>query len=1165
MKKRILAILLACMMVITAIPFSVFAESEECSHLQEDGSHRKSAMSEGDYEQVGDVVAPTCSEIGYTTYKCLECGAYFVDDVKAKDANNHVDTKEVVAVAPTCTKVGYTAGVRCEDCGKKISGCEEIKALGHDWVDASSSTVCSGEICSRCGAENPEDTTTEHNWSEHPTMTKEPTKDSTGEATYKCTNKGCNATRVVVIEKQCFHNIVKVKAVKAVKCSSGNSTVSDGLKEHYKCTLCEKLYSDAKGKNEITKKDVVIEADHKWVNQVVPAGCTTYGMEYQVCGVCGYSDESKITPIAPLGHTSYEEAKKVEGLVVKHPATCENPVYYTWTCQNDNCDVECKKVSTDEKDAAKGHKVETVTVAGTCANYGYTFTYCVADKWACDCKEVSTYTKTINKKDVVFDVTVEGEPVRLISFTLGEKDAANHDEKYVSSTTNYVAPTCTEAGSEFVYCENCEVYATVVIPAKGHNYGKSWTPISACKNDGYTQMKECSDCDYVLYDEDTKVTFSEIELNVIYDYTIEDLEKQHGYLWDDDALEEVTTINEGSCTVKGVKQYKCKYCGAQILLYIPGTGTHVAPEGTVVPPACQDYAGYDCKNCDAKNVGAREAIDCEKKVVLEAKAPTCTKEGNLKVEYCGICKTFTIYDEDGKVSSTYAQGNEKYDAALKFVKDNYAKVANPGHDWDKTAGKEATCATEGKNARWVCKTCEAVDETHNGETIPATGKHAWDSASTLNAAAGRTASCTEFGYTYHQCTVCKAEKINGIVKVLPHTLPEKADQPALKATCTEDGYTAHKKCANCDYTEGKEVVPATGHKNAAGETFYADCTKYNNVKDHKCVVCGDVKIAHAKQQKSDVIAPTCTEAGYTIWYCPACNEYTPDDVVEATGHDWEDKADWKYVAATESKAAYYVCECKACDETKNIDATDLTLHFEVENANGKDGFTDSSIVNVALMISGTSVDVAGLNFTINYDAKNLVFLGAEFGDVFNPANGGCLINDIKKTENKKEVSVGQLKVLATNMTAEGPKDVELENVAVLLNLQFRVASADASKAGSAEISIAAVEALKANGAVVENNTAPKATINFSQFMDFSLDAADGAVTLADAFSAYQMILGTLVDDNDTKDTKDDKVVTYDVALDVDKDGVITAADVTSIYQYIVGILTYDQMLALGTK
>ena len=317
------------------------------------------------------------------------------------------------------------------------------------------------------------------------------------------------------------------------------------------------------------------------------------------------------------------------------------------------------------------------------------------------------------------------------------------------------------------------------------------------------------------------------------------------------------------------------------------------------------------------------------------------------------------------------------------------------------------------------------------------------------------------------------------------------------------------------------------------------------------MVCGDVKIAHAKQQKSDVIAPTCTEAGYTIWYCPACNEYTPDDVVEATGHDWEDKADWKYVAATESKAAYYVCECKACDETKNIDATDLTLHFEVENANGKDGFTDSSIVNVALMI--------------NYDAKNLVFLGAEFGDVFNPANGGCLINDIKKTENKKEVSVGQLKVLATNMTAEGPKDVELENVAVLLNLQFRVASADASKAGSAEISIAAVEALKANGAVVENNTAPKATINFSQFMDFSLDAADGAVTLADAFSAYQMILGTLVDDNDTKDTKDDKVVTYDVALDVDKDGVITAADVTNIYQYIVGILSYEDMLALGTK
>ena len=49
-------------------------------------------------------------------------------------------------VAATCTETGLTAGVRCTDCGKVISGCETIPALGHDYKDGK---------CSRCGAEEP--------------------------------------------------------------------------------------------------------------------------------------------------------------------------------------------------------------------------------------------------------------------------------------------------------------------------------------------------------------------------------------------------------------------------------------------------------------------------------------------------------------------------------------------------------------------------------------------------------------------------------------------------------------------------------------------------------------------------------------------------------------------------------------------------------------------------------------------------------------------------------------------------------------------------------------------------------------------------------------------------------------------------------------------------
>lgn len=51
-------------------------------------------------------------------------------------------TAQVPEVPATCTETGLTAGVRCTDCGKVISGCETIPALGHDYKDGK---------CSRCG------------------------------------------------------------------------------------------------------------------------------------------------------------------------------------------------------------------------------------------------------------------------------------------------------------------------------------------------------------------------------------------------------------------------------------------------------------------------------------------------------------------------------------------------------------------------------------------------------------------------------------------------------------------------------------------------------------------------------------------------------------------------------------------------------------------------------------------------------------------------------------------------------------------------------------------------------------------------------------------------------------------------------------------------------
>ncbi len=90
----------------------------------------------------------------------------------------------------------------------------------------------------------------------------------------------------------------------------------DGVKEHYRCTVCGKLFADAEGTKEISEKDVTIPATGKHeLKKVeeVKATCTKDGVkEHWVCDNCGkmYSDpegKTEVTEkdlvIPATGHT----------------------------------------------------------------------------------------------------------------------------------------------------------------------------------------------------------------------------------------------------------------------------------------------------------------------------------------------------------------------------------------------------------------------------------------------------------------------------------------------------------------------------------------------------------------------------------------------------------------------------------------------------------------------------------------------------------------------------------------------------------------------------------------------------------------------------------------------------------------------------------------------
>ena len=87
----------------------------------------------------------TCTEVGYTGDKvCKWCGIV-LEKGKEIPMKEHT-VVDVAAVEATCTTDGMTAGTKCSVCGTVLSGCEVVKALGHDYKDGK---------CTRCGEKDP--------------------------------------------------------------------------------------------------------------------------------------------------------------------------------------------------------------------------------------------------------------------------------------------------------------------------------------------------------------------------------------------------------------------------------------------------------------------------------------------------------------------------------------------------------------------------------------------------------------------------------------------------------------------------------------------------------------------------------------------------------------------------------------------------------------------------------------------------------------------------------------------------------------------------------------------------------------------------------------------------------------------------------------------------
>lgn len=179
------------------------------------------------------------------------------------------------------------------------------------------------------------------------------------------------------------------------------------------------------------------------------------------------------------------------------------------------------------------------------------------------------------------------------------------------------------------------------------------------------------------------------------------------------------------------------------------------------------------------------------------------------------------------------------------------------------------------------------------------------------------ATCTDDGTADYKAEVVfegvtyTDTKTGVTVKALGHDLK---DVEAKAATCTEDGYTAHKACSRCDYKEDYATVSATGHS-------YDKWEKHDD-KQHKkvCSECGDVQYEDHKWV-DDRQEATCTTEGSIKSECSVCGETKEDtiDVIDHSYGEWIDATDGD--CKTQSAVGHY--ECSMCGNWFDADKHEI--------------------------------------------------------------------------------------------------------------------------------------------------------------------------------------------------------------------------------------------------
>ena len=374
--------------------------------------------------------------------------------------------------------------------------------------------------------------------------------------------------------------------------------------------------------------------------------------------------------------------------------------------------------------------------------------------------------------DEVIYCTECGEEISRETKTIGSTGHA-----YVPVVT---APTCTEGGYTTYTCSKCQdSYIADYTDPTGHTLNAVAEVPATCTTAGTAAYWECSVCHKLFSDAEGQ---TEIEEPAVIPAL------QHEY---------TSVVTEPTCTEGGYTTYTC----------IRGDDQYTSD---YTNPLDHDYVinsiDWDTLNTTTGEVTANYVCSRDASHTTTDTVQTTFEVTQQQTETLPEITTYTY---------SVGEFNDSKEVQTK---------APAGHTHNLTAHAKvpATCTEDGSEAYWVCSGCgkmysdaEATNEISNPISIPAPG-HTPGEAVQENVVP---ASCSAEG-SYDEvvyCTVCNAEisREHKTIGKLAHTPGEAVKENEVPATATTDGsYDLVTYCTECNEELSREhvVVPAEGMK-----------------------------------------------------------------------------------------------------------------------------------------------------------------------------------------------------------------------------------------------------------------------------------------------------------------------------------------------------------------